>query len=73
MMGLYVDNYVDEKDRQAFQAKVALPSLIKELRRKERLTLRYKSIPNDDGQQYFEMLVVRLNSESFDYKVLVGF
>ena len=73
MMGLYIDNYVDAKDRQAFKASVALPVLIKELRRRERLTFRYKSIPNDDGQQYFEMRVVRLNSASFDYKVLVGF
>lgn len=73
LMIAYIDNYVEEKDRQPLKERVTLKALIRELRRRERLTLRYKSVPNDEGQQYFEMLVVRLDSERFDYKVLVGF
>lgn len=73
MMYRYIDNYVDEKDRQLLREKAALTVLTRELQRRERLTLRYKSVPNADGQQYFEMLVVRMKPESFDYKALVGF
>lgn len=72
-IGAYCDNYVDKEDKKRFREAFAKDNIIKELQHKERITLRYRSVPNADGQKYFEAQIVRLRRNNFDYKVLVGF
>ena len=73
MLLVYAKNYVVRTDRQKFIDTLSVKNIIKELQRKERLSLRYKSIPNDNGQKNFEVQVIRLQEDKFDYKVLMGF
>ena len=50
-----------------------IQNLKDELKNKERLVFRYRSVPNLLRQQYFETVIVRISLTVSDYKLLLGF
>lgn len=50
-----------------------IQNLKNELKNKERLVFRYRSVPNLLRQQYFETVIVRISLTVSDYKLLLGF
>lgn len=73
LMRRYVEKYVAKKDRERFLNHFLPRQLIRELRYKDRISLRYQSVPNGEGQRYFEVQAVRMRSDEFDFKILLGF
>lgn len=73
LMRKYVAKYIAKKDRARFLNHFLPEPLIKELQYKDRVSLRYQSEPNDEGQRYFEVQAVRMQRDAFDYKILLGF
>lgn len=69
----YGNAYVCEADRKDFIRQMQRENLVRELADKERFVFRYESIPNKEGQHFFEIQVVRVNTDFFDGRVIAAF
>lgn len=70
---IYSQKYIAPESIDFFRQTMDIDNLKNELKHKERITFRYRSVPNLLRQQYFETLVVRISTTTLDYKLLLGF
>lgn len=68
----YVNEYVTEGGEQIL-TRLDPAQLRQALQEQERLSVRYRSIPNTVGQQYFEIQAIRVTDETDDFGVMLGF
>lgn len=73
MVRKYCADYIPPHHQEKFLSMFDTPFLMEELKKKERLSFRYHSIPNLLGRQYFEAQIVRISDPGFDGRVLIGF
>lgn len=73
MIETYSRKYVAPESVTFFQNTMSIVNLKNELKYKERIVFRYRSVPNLLRQQYFETIVVRISTTSLNYQLLLGF
>lgn len=73
MIDIYAKKYIAPESIELFEKTMNIQNLKEELKTKERLIFRYRSVPNLIRQQYFETVLVRISPTVFDYKLLIGF
>ena len=70
---IYAEKYIASESIDFFKKTMDIQNLKDELKNKERLVFRYRSVPNLLRQQYFETVIVRISLTVSDYKLLLGF
>ena len=70
---IYAEKYIASESIDFFKKTMDIQNLKNELKNKERLVFRYRSVPNLLRQQYFETVIVRISLTVSDYKLLLGF
>ncbi len=70
---IYAEKYIASESTDFFKKTMDIQNLKDELKNKERLVFRYRSVPNLLRQQYFETVIVRISLTVSDYKLLLGF
>lgn len=73
MIETYSRKYVAPESVTFFENTMNIVNLKNELKYKERIVFRYRSVPNLLRQQYFETIVVRISTTSLNYQLLLGF
>ncbi len=73
MIETYSRKYVAPESVTFFENTMSIVNLKNELKYKERIVFRYRSVPNLLRQQYFETIVVRISTTSLNYQLLLGF
>lgn len=69
----YCEQYVVESNKNEFLHVMQPEHLSEELKKTDRFTYRYESVPNQAGHRFFEVQVVRMHEEFFDGNVMVAF
>ena len=70
----YVDNYVIMDTTQRLDELLSAENLIKLLLKdNDRVTFRYRSLPNDTGHEYFEVQAIRVKKTDKVFRVMLGF
>lgn len=70
---IYANKYLLEKDREAFMKWFSLDHLKNRLRKVERATYHYQSLPNINGNQYFAAQAILLGQDAEHFHILLGF
>ena len=70
---IYANKYLLEKDREAFMKWFSLDHLKNRLRKVERATYHYQSLPNLNGNQYFAAQAILLGQDAEHFHILLGF
>lgn len=70
---IYANKYLLEKDRKAFMKWFSLDHLKNRLRKVERATYHYQSLPNLNGNQYFAAQAILLGQDAEHFHILLGF
>ena len=73
MIETYSRKYVAPESVTFFKNTMSIVNLKNELKYKERIVFRYRSVPNLLRQQYFETIVIRISTTALNYKLLLGF
>ena len=69
----YVMRYLYEEDREEFLNWISAEHLKTELLKKERLTYHYRSKPNPDHHEYYEVQVIRISYDEEQFSVVLAF
>ena len=69
----YAVQYLYEKERQEFKDWISTGHLKEQLSRKERITYHYRSKPNPNQHEFFEVQAVKIYEDEKDFFALVGF
>ena len=69
----YIDTCVVKEYAQEIWDTFELKHLEEQLVRQERVSMRYRSVPNEEGNQYFEMQAIRIDTNSDNMEILIGF
>ena len=70
----YYDHYVIRESAPDFLQKMERHALIEYLQNHKRFAYRYQSVKNHAGHEYFELQVIRLETDNRDdYKIIMGF
>lgn len=69
----YLSTSVLKEYVQDFWENFCLENLEQELAHKERISMRYRSVPNANGNQYFEVQAIRVNAPGKPLKIILGF
>ena len=69
----YCEKYVVESNKKEFLHAMQPEHLIEELKKTDRFTYRYESVPNKAGHRCFEAQVVRMHEDFFDGNVIGSF
>lgn len=69
----YVKRYLYEEDREEFLSWISAEHLKAELLKKERLTYHYRSKPNPDHHEYYEVQAIRISHDEEQFSVVLAF
>lgn len=69
----FYDHFVVKESAPDFLEKLSIPFLVTHLQTKERLAYRLRTIPNPAGQEYFEVHIVRINTDKDGFEVVLGY
>ena len=69
----YAVQYLYEKERQEFKDWISTGHLKEQLSRKERITYHYRSKPNPNQHEFFEVQAVKIYEDEKHFFALVGF
>ena len=69
----YVMRYLYEEDREEFLNWISAEHLKTELFKKERLTYHYRSKPNPDHHEYYEVQAIRISHDEEQFSVVLAF
>ena len=69
----YYDNYVVNSSSPNFLKKLSRENLMKELSDKDRISIRFMSVPNKRGQVFFEARASKIKSDSDKFLILLDF
>lgn len=70
---VYATGYLYDEDRQEFENWISAENLKKQLSQKDRLSFHYRSKPNPDGHEYYEIQAIKVRQDKEHFCVLVGF
>lgn len=69
----FYDNFVIKESAPNLLKRLSASYLRNHLRDKERLAYRLRTIPNPAGQEYFEMQIVRVNADTDEFEIVLGY
>lgn len=69
----YYNNYVVSGSAPDFLEKLSPENLMKELRNKDRISIRFMSVPNKLGQVFFEVRASKIKSDGDNFQILLDF
>ena len=74
MLKAYAESYVIEEDRDYFLARLETHALKEELLKEERVSFRYRSLPNSKTHKCFEVHAIRANgTDQNSFGIMVAF
>lgn len=74
MLKAYAESYVIEEDRDYFLARLETYALKEELLKEERVSFRYRSLPNNKTHKNFEVHAIRANgTDQNSFGIMVAF
>lgn len=69
----YYDHFVIKEESPNFLEQFSAQHLIEELKKKDRIFYRYRTYPNADGKEFFEMQITRVQTENNEKMIIMGF
>ena len=72
-IAFYYEHFVVKESSPEFLQIFSCENLIRELKTKDKISLRYQALPNANNHQYFEIRATKLSQEKDDIQVLIAF
>lgn len=69
----YAHHYVLPAQSEDLERRLSMKELSRKLADHERVTYRFRTVPNGDGHQYFEVQAIRIRKTPEAFRVLIGF
>ncbi len=69
----YTRRYVIPAQSEDLERRLSMKELREKLADRERVTYRFRTVPNGDGHQYFEVQAICIRRTPEDFRVLIGF